>query len=106
VCFFLTDDLDLCIPSSDHPRGEIIHSYAVGETNRRLYEQAKVSKLFTLLCKTSQNIHLVKAAAEDGDFVLTLGGDHSIGVGTCAAQLAVRPDTGSHLHLTTEQNSV
>ena len=47
----------------------------MGQTNYRLYEAAK-------------------KAAEAGEFVLTLGGDHSIGVGTCAAQLAVRPDTG------------
>ena len=47
----------------------------MGQTNYRLYEAAK-------------------KAAEAGEFALTLGGDHSIGVGTCAAQLAVRPDTG------------
>ena len=36
----------------------------------------------------------VKAAAEGGSFVLTLGGDHSVGCGTVAGVLAARPDTG------------
>jgi arginase len=57
------------------PEG-IAHNCAfVGEANARLFRQ-------------------VKAAAEKGSFVLTLGGDHSIGVGTVAGHLAARPNLG------------
>ena len=41
----------------------------------------------------------VKSAAEDGQFVLTLGGDHSIGVGSVAGLLAARPNTVPRLGL-------
>lgn len=45
--------------------------------------------------KTSERIaQAVKESAEDGNFVLTLGGDHSIGMGTLAGILAARPDAG------------
>jgi arginase len=36
----------------------------------------------------------VKEQAEKGRFVLTIGGDHSIGIGTLAGVLQVRPDSG------------
>ena len=36
----------------------------------------------------------VRDAARAGTFVLTLGGDHAIGVGTIAGALAARPDVG------------
>jgi len=68
-------DLDLVLPGRDDPQGVIKHCWAVGQTNQRLYERAK-------------------ACAEAGDFVLTLGGDHSIAVGSVAAILSVRPETG------------
>ena len=36
----------------------------------------------------------VSKHAEEGRFVLTLGGDHAIGLGTVAGILRVRPNTG------------
>lgn len=36
----------------------------------------------------------VKKAANEGKFVLTLGGDHALGAGTVAGVLASRPETG------------
>ena len=47
------------------------------------------------VCKTNEAIHnKVRSAAEDGNFVLTLGGDHSIAMGSTAGILAARPNAG------------
>jgi len=51
------------------------HAYAVGLSCHRLAER-------------------VKAVAEEGSFALTLGGDHSIAVGTLGGVLAARPGAG------------
>eukprot|EP00285_Hemiselmis_virescens_P011635 CAMPEP_0173390472 /NCGR_PEP_ID=MMETSP1356-20130122/14969_1 /TAXON_ID=77927 ORGANISM="Hemiselmis virescens, Strain PCC157" /NCGR_SAMPLE_ID=MMETSP1356 /ASSEMBLY_ACC=CAM_ASM_000847 /LENGTH=366 /DNA_ID=CAMNT_0014347873 /DNA_START=26 /DNA_END=1126 /DNA_ORIENTATION=+ len=39
-------------------------------------------------------MHSVKKATQENKFVLTLGGDHSIGAGTVAGILQARPETG------------
>ncbi|CAN0317660.1 unnamed protein product, partial [Phaeothamnion confervicola] len=54
--------------------GEATNSVAVGEGCRRLADVAA-------------------AAAADGRFVLTLGGDHSVSLGSVAGVLRVRPET-------------
>lgn len=36
---------------------------------------------------------MVEARARAGDFVLTIGGDHSVAAGSIAGILAVRPET-------------
>lgn len=55
--------------------GACKQSYSVGNGCKDLYVRAK-------------------AAAEAGKFVLSLGGDHSIGAGSVSGILAARPDTG------------
>ena len=52
----------------------------------------------------------VAAEAAKGRFVLTLGGDHSIGVGTLAGILQARPDVGvlwvdAHADINTPETS-
>lgn len=52
----------------------------------------------------------VAREARDGKFVLTLGGDHSIGLGTVAGILQARPDTGviwvdAHADINTPETS-
>lgn len=45
--------------------------------------------------KGCENVmNAVKKAAIEGKFVITLGGDHSLGAGTVAGVLAARPETG------------
>lgn len=68
-------DVDLVVPDISHPTGDVRNGYAVGQTNMRLYEKCK-------------------PAVDAGDFMLVLGGDHSIAVGSVAAILSARPDTG------------
>jgi hypothetical protein len=47
------------------------------------------------VCRAAELIAAAtRAAAEDGHLVLTLGGDHSIALGSVAGVLAARPDTG------------
>jgi arginase len=55
--------------------GHCKQSYSVGNGCKELYIRTK-------------------AASEAGKFVLSLGGDHSIGVGSVSGILAARPDTG------------
>lgn len=55
-------------------RGHAHHSLAVGEGCRRLAE-------------------VVHTKANEGRFVLTLGGDHSIALGSIAGVLRARPNT-------------
>ena len=50
------------------------HAATIGAGSRRLFDACR-------------------AAHEDGRFVLTMGGDHSIALGTVAAACAARPDT-------------
>ncbi|EDQ89232.1 uncharacterized protein MONBRDRAFT_37086, partial [Monosiga brevicollis MX1] len=72
-------DITFESPARGNPRyegpGSCKHPYVVGEANRQIAE----------VCEEH---------AREGRFVLTLGGDHSIGVGTIAGQLLVRPETG------------
>lgn len=59
---------------TDAAHGSIKRAEVVGHANRILYEAAH-------------------AQAEQGKLVLTLGGDHSIGVGSVAGALKARPET-------------
>jgi len=74
-------DLKFTPPTSDDPaldaseRGQMRFGYAVGMGNKQV-----------------SNTVYEHAAA--GEFVLTLGGDHSIGAGTVSGVLKARPNTG------------
>jgi len=74
-------DITFVPPSASDPQGEakyvnqMKNCYAVGKGCQQVFE--RVSK---------------QAAA--GKFVLTVGGDHSIGDGTVAGILQARPNTG------------
>jgi len=65
----------------------------------------------TSVGRTSHSVaKAVRDSAKDGAFVLTLGGDHSIGMGTLAGVLAARPDAGviwvdAHADINTPQAS-
>mmetsp|Transcript_2915 Transcript_2915/g.6802 ORF Transcript_2915/g.6802 Transcript_2915/m.6802 type:complete len:368 (+) Transcript_2915:61-1164(+) len=74
-------DLKFAPPKPDDPamdekeRGAMRFGYAVGNGCKQVSE-------------------LVHKHASEGEFVLTLGGDHSIGAGTVSGVLKARPNTG------------
>jgi len=74
-------DLEFKPPHTDDPaadpevRGNMRFGYAVGQGCKQVYEK-------------------VYEEASAGNFVLTLGGDHSVGAGTVAGVLKARPNTG------------
>eukprot|EP00053_Salpingoeca_punica_P000775 m.30287 g.30287 ORF g.30287 m.30287 type:complete len:366 (+) comp10550_c0_seq1:114-1211(+) len=72
-------DLSFDPPKRDDPEfkgpGMCKLSHVVGSGNKKVYEK-------------------VRENAQKGRFVLTIGGDHSIGLGTVAGILSVRPNTG------------
>lgn len=71
-------NVDIVSPSFSDPRGtksQPRHSYAVGVSNSRLASA-------------------VYEAAGDGHFVLTLGGDHCIAIGSLGGALRARPSLG------------
>jgi arginase len=61
--------------------------------------------------KLCDDLHAVVASrARAGDFILTIGGDHSIAAGSIAGILTVRPDTfvvwvDAHADINTPQTS-
>ncbi len=63
----------LVAPGHDDPR--LKHSSLVGAANKMLSDT-------------------VYKAAANGEFVLTLGGDHSVGIGSMSGILRARPDVG------------
>ncbi|KAA0149995.1 hypothetical protein FNF29_05615 [Cafeteria roenbergensis] len=78
-------------PADTPPGHKARHAFAVGRSCERI---AKA----------------VKAAADDGSFVLTLGGDHSIAAGSLAGVLASRPEAGvvwvdAHADINTPESS-
>lgn len=75
----VADDGDavMASPRADDPHSPVggKNAYAVGVSNRNIATA-------------------VEAAARRGEFVLTLGGDHSVAMGSVAGQLMARPDLG------------
>ncbi|KAA0166641.1 hypothetical protein FNF27_07471 [Cafeteria roenbergensis] len=78
-------------PADTPPGHKARHAFAVGRSCERI-------------------ANAVKAAADDGSFVLTLGGDHSIAAGSLAGVLASRPEAGvvwvdAHADINTPESS-
>ena len=79
-------------PKTDDPPAENARNcFAVGQGNMRL-------------CET------VRDAIKSEKFALTLGGDHSVGIGTCAGALQANPDVGflwvdAHADINTPETS-
>ena len=66
--------------------GALAHNAsAVGRLNKLLCETVKVCFVYIYIYNQKQQfIIVIKGVAEKGEFVLTIGGDHSIGLGTLA----------------------
>jgi arginase len=99
-----TDRGDIAVPrpraSDPHAPGTGKNSFAVGQANQRLCEAVRAAGERRRLLRNGHSsavaphsAPLAFAAAAAGEFVLSVGGDHSIAAGSIAGILAERPRT-------------
>eukprot|EP00918_Siedleckia_nematoides_P003684 GHVU01008261.1.p2 GENE.GHVU01008261.1~~GHVU01008261.1.p2 ORF type:complete len:222 (-),score=24.00 GHVU01008261.1:1465-2130(-) len=63
------------------------------EDNSENESQDKIERVYTQIGRFNGRLYeAVKAAADAGDFVLTIGGDHGVATGTISGMLAKYPD--------------
>eukprot|EP00929_Paragymnodinium_shiwhaense_P008268 TRINITY_DN112217_c0_g1_i1.p1 TRINITY_DN112217_c0_g1~~TRINITY_DN112217_c0_g1_i1.p1 ORF type:complete len:367 (+),score=106.97 TRINITY_DN112217_c0_g1_i1:76-1176(+) len=75
------------------PAEELMKAAAPGKKDGEYYPDSKVHNSAVVGAGVGAVYRKVAEAAKEGKFVLTVGGDHSIGSGTIAGMLEARPET-------------